>query len=179
VKRNQFSKYTQKDVNFFKWRTQTPYITSRTHRLYDLIFRIQPEAVLVIGCGEGISLQYVSPLEYVGVDTSLARLQFASIRHRDHTFIQADGTCLPFSSGQFDLVFCKGTLHHLTKQETFLMIEEMSRVCKKGGWVAIIEPNAYNFYWFLLALIRKTERRILNCKGNAFLECFKRSGLAH
>jgi hypothetical protein len=56
------------------------------------------------------------------------------------------------------------------------MIQEMMRVCKEGGQVAIIEPNVYNAYSFLLGLLRKPERGILHCKPKIFLKYFKRLG---
>jgi ubiquinone/menaquinone biosynthesis C-methylase UbiE len=113
----------------------------------------------------------------VGVDSSLGRLRYASVQYKNHSFVQGDGTCLPFSNERFDLVFCKGTLHHLSKQEIFPMMKEMERVCKKGGWVAIIEPNTYNLSFFLLALLRKRERGILNCTSNVFFKYFERLGM--
>jgi hypothetical protein len=70
-----------------------------------------------------------------------------------------------------------GTLHHLSKQGAFLMIQEMSRVCKNGGWMAIIEPNAYNPSSFLLGLLRKPERGILHCRPAVFLKNLKRLGM--
>lgn len=131
-----------------------------------------------MGCGEGIALHYINPVQYVGVDTSFSRLRFASRLYEDLNFVQADGTCLPFDSGKFDLVFCNGTIHHLSKQGAFSMIQEMGRVCKKGGWVAVIEPNAYNPSSLLLALIRKPERGIFHCKAKLFLGYFKEVGMS-
>jgi SAM-dependent methyltransferase len=137
-----------------------------------------PQTALEVGCREGFALHYVSPLRYTGVDTSFARVQLASIHNKNHTFVQGDGTVLPFRSGHFDLVFCMGTLHHLSKQGIFLMIQEMGRVCKTKGWVAIIEPNAYNPSSFLMGLLRKPERGILHCKAKVFLGYFRRLGMS-
>ena len=173
---DRFTQYNKKDIDFLKWRTNVPYIFKGTQRLIDFIFQDRPEAVLEIGCGEGITLQYTNPVKYIGVDTSLVRLGIASLQNKKHTFIQGDGTSLPFWSGQFDLVFCMGTLHHLSKQGAFLMIQEMTRVCKKGGQVAITEPNVYNPSSLLLGLLRKPERGILHCKPKIFLKYFKRFG---
>ena len=170
-----FDQYTKRDADFLKWRTDVTCEYKATQRLFDFIFQDRPEAVLEIGCGDGIALHYTNPGEYIGVDTSLARLRIGSIQNKDQTFIQGDGTSLPFRSGQFDLVFCMGTLHHLSKQGAFLMIQEMIRVCKEGGQVAITEPNVCNPYLFLFGLLRKRERGIFHCRPKIFLEYFKRS----
>jgi SAM-dependent methyltransferase len=176
---DRFSKHTRGDIDFFRSRIDIPYLDRRNQKLFGLIVQDRQKAVLEVGCGEGIALHYIRPIKYVGVDTSRVRLRFASNLFKDHSFIQADGTSLPFSSGQFDLVFCNGTLHHLSKQKIFLMIQEMKRTCKKGGWVAIIEPNAYNFSSLMLALLHKEERGILHCKSKAFLSYFERSGIGY
>jgi SAM-dependent methyltransferase len=174
---DRFSEHRQGDIDFFRSRMDIPYRHHRNQRLFSLIGQGRLETVLEVGCGEGIALHYIHPLKYVGVDTSLARLRFASNLYESHIFIQGDGTCLPFRSEQFDLVFCNGTVHHLSKEGAFLMIKEMGRVCKKRGWVALMEPNAYNPSAILLALLRRPERGILNCKSKAFLDYFERSGI--
>ncbi|HUL21089.1 MAG TPA: class I SAM-dependent methyltransferase [Thermodesulfobacteriota bacterium] len=154
-----------------------PYLDRRNQRLFGLIAQDRPETVLEIGCGEGIALHYINPIIYVGIDTSRVRLRFASNLFKVHSFIQGDGTCLPFSSGRFDVVFCNGTLHHLSKNQILPMMEEMKRTCKKGGRVAIMEPNAYNFSSLMLALLRKPERGILHCKSKLFLQYFNELGM--
>jgi SAM-dependent methyltransferase len=174
---NPFLKHTQRDVNLFRWRIDTPYVARWLQGLYDLIFQVRPTSVLDIGCGEGLSLHYSTPPRYVGVDTSFERLRQAAFHYKLHSFVQGDGTSLPFSSERFDLVFCKGTLHHLPKHEIFPMMREMQRVCRKGGWVAFIEPNAFNLSFFILALLRRRERGILNCRTKIFLNHFERLGM--
>jgi SAM-dependent methyltransferase len=174
---DRFDFYTQKDNDFFTWRTEHPYLVDLTRRPFDIIWRENPKAVLEVGCGDGIALKFVSPIQYVGLDASWTRLQIASVKYKKYEFIQADGSYLPFQSGQFDLVFCSGTLHHIPKGTVFKVIQEMSRVCKPGGLLAIIEPNAYNPSMFLFGLIRRRERGILHCKANLFLGYLKKIGM--
>lgn len=174
---DRFNKHHQKDIDFFISRIEIPYINYRNQMRFDIIFQYQPGIVLDVGCGEGIALQYIKPKIYIGADISFSRLRFATTRYKKNSFIQGDGTYLPFRSEKFDLVFSYGTLHHLTGRKVFLMLKEMRRVCRKGGWVAIIEPNAYNPSSFLLGLIRKHERGILQCKMKLFLRYFKQLGI--
>jgi ubiquinone/menaquinone biosynthesis C-methylase UbiE len=154
-----------------------PYLNDRKRKLFDFISGNQPKAVLEVGCGEGIALQYLKPLRYVGVDLSFVRLRFASTRYPTHAFIQGDGTNLPVCSEFFDLVFCSGTLHHLPDFKAFEVVKEMKRICKKGGRIALIEPNAYNPSSFLFGLLRKPERGILHCKLSVFLRYFSELGM--
>jgi len=154
-----------------------PYLNDRTRKLFDFISGNQPKTVLEVGCGEGIALQYLKPLRYVGVDLSLTRLRFASAHCPNHAFLQGDGTSLPLCSEFFDLVFCSGTLHHLPDSKAFEAVKEMNRICKKGGRIALIEPNAYNPSSLLLGLLRKSERGILHCKSKLFLRYFNELGM--
>lgn len=179
MKSDRFSKHSQKDVDFFESRMGVPYLNHRTRKLFDFIFGNQLNTVLEVGCGEGIALQYLKPLRYVGVDLSLARLRFASKRYPTHGFIQGDGTNLPVCSEFFDIVFCSGTLHHLPDFKAFEVVKEMNRICKKGGRIALIEPNAYNPSSFLLGLLRKPERGILHCKSKLFLKYFDELGMGN
>lgn len=178
---DRFSEHSQPDIDFFKSRIDIPYMNHRNQTLFDFIFQNRPRTILEVGCGEGIALHYANPAQYVGVDTSFARLRFASTLHKGQPFmfIQGDGICLPFSSERFDLVFCNGTLHHLPKSQVFPFIQEMGRICKKGGSVAVIEPNVYNPSSLLLALLRKPERGILHCKSKTFLNYFERLEMNH
>ncbi len=176
---NRFSRYTKEDIDFLKWRIEVPYVNKLNQDIYDLIFQDKPENILEVGCGEAITLYFKNPLNYVGVDKSLSRLQIASIKNKKYKFIQGDGISLPFKSEKFDLVFCMGTLHHLSKNSSFLMMEEMLRVCKEGGMVTIIEPNVYNPISLLFGLIREQERGILHCNPNVFLKYLKKLGLGN
>ena len=179
MKSDRFSEHSQKDIDFFESRTDVPYLNNRTRKLFDFISGNRPKAVLEVGCGEGIALQYLKPLRYVGVDLSLVRLRFASTRYPTHAFIQGDGTNLPVCSEVFDLVFCSGTLHHLPDFKAFEVVKEMKRICKRGGRIALIEPNAYNPSSLLLGLLRKPERGILHCKSKLFLRYFDQLGMGN
>jgi SAM-dependent methyltransferase len=175
---DRFFEHPQRDIDFFESRIDIPHLQYRMQTLFDFISRRQPGSVLEVGCGEGIALQFLPALNYVGVDLSLVRLRFASGRYPGDAFIQGDAVALPFKSGMFDLVFCNGTLHHLSAEQGFEMVKDMARVCRRGGAVVIMEPNAYNPSSFLLGLLRKPERGIWHCKSKLFLHYFSRLGMA-
>jgi len=52
-----------------------------------------------------------------------------------------DARRLPFRDGAFDIVFCKGSLHHSQPIDTPL--KEMARVTRRGGHVIAAEPNRH------------------------------------
>jgi hypothetical protein len=57
------------------------------------------------------------------------------------------------------------------------MIQEMGRVCKTGGCVAIIEPNVYNPSAFLTGMFLRLERGIFHCKPKVFLRYLEMAGM--
>lgn len=126
--------------------------------------------ILDVGCGEGTMIPYLPSCSYVGVDLMLERLKFALDTYKGFNFVSCKACELPFQSDKFDLVFCRGLLHHLSSTEMPNVMKEMIRVCKNGGRVAFIEPNAINFSNIFLAIISRAERGIFYCSEKNFLK---------
>ena len=108
------------------------------------------DRILDVGCGDGFYASWLAPLvapsgEVVGVDLSPAYLKLAQkeIRRSPYPglirFQQADVRRLPFADESFDLAWCAQSLFSLPDPERAL--QEMVRVVKKGGAVAILEDD--------------------------------------
>ena len=52
-------------------------------------------------------------------------------------FSQGDAECLPFADERFSIVTCRIAPHHFPDLE--IALKEMSRVCQRGGWLAICD----------------------------------------
>ena len=99
----------------------------------------RPPRALDIGCGPG---QIVGKLaarlpewSFAGVDRSpnmIRRARGSGIRAE---FLLADGCCLPFADGTFDLVTCNSVLHHLERPAQLLA--EIARVADPAGAVLL------------------------------------------
>ena len=95
--------------------------------------------VLEAGCGCGTDLLqfaragaevYATDLSWHSIGLTKKRLSLYGLQAE---VIQGDNENLPFSSNQFDLVYCWGVLHHTPLPRTAL--EEIYRVLKPGGFI--------------------------------------------
>ena len=73
-----------------------------------------------------------------------------------NSFVDAENT--NFKDNTFDVVFCRWTLHHVKNVHKF--VAEMTRVCKPGGYVVIIDlESPENQVQF--SLLKVTCRKLL------------------
>jgi ubiquinone/menaquinone biosynthesis C-methylase UbiE len=97
------------------------------------------ERVLDAGCGGGrysVALKKLGFAEVVGVDWSTQGIAVANARIQEAniagvSYQTADVLKLPFSNGEFDVVFSNGVLHHT--YDTQRGVDELHRVMKPGG----------------------------------------------
>lgn len=101
--------------------------------------------VLDLGCGQGntsrlLAAQFpeaeVTGIEYDANLVAFARAQVGNARVR---FEQGDATRLPFPDGSFDLVFARYLLLHIPEPD--MVIREMFRVIRPGGWAVSFEMD--------------------------------------
>lgn len=131
------------------------------------------QEVLELCCGRGELLTLsTGPIgRGVGVDISIAMLEFGKETHRNHTnfsFLQADATQLPFEDNSFSGVFIFGGIHHVPQREA--LFKEVFRVLRPGGRFYFREPVSDFFLWRIIrsviytlspALDAETERPLI------------------
>jgi len=95
-----------------------------------------------VACGPGIIARALAPHvgTVIGVDLTPAMLDTARGAAVDAgltnvSFQQGDATALPFADAAFDGAVTRFSLHHLP--EPARCVDEMARVVRPGGWVAI------------------------------------------
>ena len=99
--------------------------------------------VVDVGCGLGGDLARLRALgvNTVGVDASATFLATAATTGAP--VLQGDAAALPFRNGSVDGVRSERTLQHVA--DPGCVLDEMARVLRPGGWVAILEPDFRTF----------------------------------
>ncbi|MEH2511973.1 ubiquinone/menaquinone biosynthesis C-methylase UbiE [Nitrobacteraceae bacterium AZCC 1564] len=108
--------------------------------------RVDDLEVLDLGCGIGA---YHPGLEgkfreLHGIDVSVRSVEAAAARHPFVHYASFDGERLPYSDGQFSVVFTVCVMHHVPPPLWTTFIGEMYRVIKPGGLALVFEHNPYN-----------------------------------
>jgi ubiquinone/menaquinone biosynthesis C-methylase UbiE len=112
-------------------------------RLDRLVSLTGDERVLDVGTGTGAIAFALAPLvrEVVGLDESEERLALARDGAPENTsFVAGEASRLPFERGEFDLVTCVRTLHHVHRPE--VVIAELVRVTRLGGRLLVVDQLA-------------------------------------
>jgi SAM-dependent methyltransferase len=126
--------------------------------------------ILEVGCGSGVNTlallrkpQGDLPSLASLVDFSSTALTFArrnAERNGMHAnYVLADAFKLPFPDGTFDIVHNAGVNEHFRGEMRQLIFNEMARVCKPGGQVIVIVPNAFNLSYRLWKKILEVQGR--------------------
>lgn len=100
--------------------------------------------VLEVGVGRGDFLSVIvdcfnSDTHYIGIDTKQSHLDVASkiFEGQNVELCVMNGEKMEFSNDLFDIAFISNTLHHLP--DPTIVLEEMKRVVKPGGYVVVHE----------------------------------------
>lgn len=103
--------------------------------------------VLDVGSGTGRMAELLAPrvAQIRGVEPSAGMVERANDRGLPpETFVQGEGTQLPFDSASFDVVFASCIFHHIDLADHLSVAREMRRVLKPGGVSFVFEHNPWN-----------------------------------
>ena len=95
--------------------------------------------LLDVGCGNGWSTFAFAEAGYTATGVDLNPEAFEPPPHARCTLRAASATDLPFPAEAFDVVACYACLEHVPDPGRAL--DEMARVCRPGGVVAVVGPN--------------------------------------
>jgi SAM-dependent methyltransferase len=129
-----------------------------TRNIERLLSQLPPAKLLLdVGCGPSSRLFRVG-LRPVGVDLSWPYV--LEYTRQGAGAVVASAEALPFPVHSFDGVWSIGLLHHLPNSVAAAVIREMTRVCKSGGYVVMLDAVLPRSTWRrpLATLIRRLDR---------------------
>jgi ubiquinone/menaquinone biosynthesis C-methylase UbiE len=94
---------------------------------FESICALSPKRTLDVACGTGFVTRLL-PGDVTGLDQSEAMLEIAREQAPDATFVQGDGTELPFDDGAFERVFTSHFYGHLEDGDRKRFLAEARRV---------------------------------------------------
>jgi SAM-dependent methyltransferase len=134
--------WSGKDVDYFA-EGKADLLTSLAHRHLG-----EPTAlrVLDVGCGIGVTDRFLVGrfAELHGVDLAADAVERAQAANPSVHYEAYDGGRLPFADDSLDVAFTICVLHHVPPAEWRTFVEEMRRVVRPGGVVAVFEHNPLN-----------------------------------
>jgi SAM-dependent methyltransferase len=104
-------------------------------------------AFLDVGCGPGETDSFLQGRvgDLVGVDVSPAMVEAARRRNPWAAYrLYSRDEPLPCDDASFDVCFAICVFHHVPRPRRPALIEEMKRVCRPGGLIALFEHNPWN-----------------------------------
>ena len=130
-------RYSKHDLSEFFW--YEPGTPEELRALFESGDRRPHGGALDLGCGPGETTTFMAThlRPVVGLDIALAAVKPALARARAEgnpaTFIVGEAPVLPFRSGAFGLVFDRGCLQSIPRQEWRRYFAEVDRVLLPGG----------------------------------------------
>ncbi len=149
-----------------------PMLRQSYHRVIQEHLTIQPQNILDLGCGVGMStfaLQEIYPdAQVTGVDLSPYFLAVAKYRAQqklncaDINWVHAPAEATGLTASSFDLVSACLMFHELPQIPTSEIIKEAERLLNPGGYLTIMDmnPNSEKFQKmppYVLTLLKSTE----------------------
>lgn len=119
-------------------------------------------SVLDVGCGSGELLRSIARFarrsprpacELVGLDLNEISARIAESNSSDFpeiAVLRGDAFRLPFADGSFDYAISSLFFHHLTDEQIPVVLDEMSRVARRGVFVIDLHRHAAAFALYKL-----------------------------
>ncbi|MFH1240256.1 MAG: class I SAM-dependent methyltransferase [Candidatus Diapherotrites archaeon] len=150
------------------------YIRAKLRPYYSHFKSVSKNAkILDVGCATGhlligLSRFYFPDATLYGVDISKGMVKVASdkakqISAKNVSFQVGVAEKLPFKDNEMDIVFCNAVIQHIPKERHKLVVKELFRTVKPGGYLCIEVPSSLGFSGksTSVEIIKETDKRII------------------
>lgn len=129
--------------------------------------------ILDVGCGDGTDAQVFIKsygLDFYGVDI----YESSNIKKRKLKFKIGTIHKIPHKSESFDYVYTHDVFHHIEERKQsdssiLLGLKELRRVCKKKGFIVIVEANRFNPLFYPHMVLMKKHNHLTQSKFKRFV----------
>lgn len=118
-----------------KWLTQL-YIHNRIEKHINL----REKNVLDFGAGTGANCILCKPGQYIGVDPTEQRINFAKKFYPDYDFDVFENDILNVKKNSIDVILIIAVLHHIPSDKIKNYIKQFRDTLKPEGKIVVIEP---------------------------------------
>jgi len=136
--------------------------------------------LLDVGCGSGVLTEYLAAkgVESFGLDLNPEAVSFASHRRfaKGPWYVCSSALELSFQDKMFDAACCFEVLEHLYVDQARQVLQEIFRVLRTGGRLAVTTPN-YRSPWPILERTLDAMRLVPPLEGVQHVQRFTRRSL--
>lgn len=135
--------YSGQDVDFYT-RVKADYLAALLDQHLDGVG--QPK-VLDVGCGHGDIHSHLlerKKMDLTGIDVATSVVDEARQLNPGVSYDHYDGVRLPYDDGSFDAAYTICVMHHVPPAQWQAFMDEMRRIVRPGGLVAVFEHNPLN-----------------------------------
>ena len=126
-----------------QFRRQAKWTEDFRKQIYRQVKLSNAKRILEVGCGTGViaeELKKKSSAKITAIDNDEKMIQYANASVNDIEFMVEDAENMSLKDNHFDIVLCQYLFLWLS--DPVQALNEMVRVCKKGGYVvALAEPD--------------------------------------
>lgn len=130
--------------------------------------------ILDVGCGDGTDGEiFVKRFGLLFYGTDI--YEDENIKKLRLTFKKGSIYKIPYGNNIFDYVFSHDVFHHLDEpkqreEKITSGLKELRRVCKKGGYIIVVEGNRYNPLFFPHMVVLRGHNHFTQKKFRFFIE---------